>query len=89
MNIGLMIDGVLANVSTFLINEGEKYFKRTPSNLKGTTISEIFGCSDLEEEEFWRKNFIKCFLFIKSINKLLSYFCFLYSIVNSPAAAHR
>lgn len=59
MNIGFDIDGVLTNIENFQIEEGKKHFKTEVVNPKGFSIKEMFGCTEKEEYEFWKKNILK------------------------------
>lgn len=52
MIIGVDCDGVLTDMSAYIYEYGEKYFKRKPSNLNGYSAAEIFDCSDKEELKF-------------------------------------
>jgi len=62
MNIGVDVDGVLANVAEFQLNYGTPYFKKkygySVINPNAFDVKEIFGCSDGERNKFgWDKTF--------------------------------
>lgn len=57
MNIGVDADGVLTDMSAYICEYGEKYFKRKPNNLDGYSTAEIFGCSDKDEFRFGLRYF--------------------------------
>lgn len=57
MRIGVDCDGVLTDMSAYIWQFGEKYFKRKPSNLAGYSTREIFGCSEKEDIRFGLKYF--------------------------------
>ena len=59
MRIGIDADGVLTDMSKFYFEQGERYFKRKPSNPAGYSISEIFGCSAKQEFRFGLRYFVK------------------------------
>lgn len=59
MIIGVDCDGVLTDMSAYIYEYGEKYFKRKPSNLSGYSTTEIFDCSDKEELRFGFRYFFK------------------------------
>ena len=54
-DIAFDIDGVLTDFQKFQLEKGREFFKSEPVDLTGYTISEIFGCTDSEEELFWKK----------------------------------
>lgn len=57
MRIGVDCDGVLTDMSAYICEYGEKWFKRKPTNPSGYSVSEVFGCSDREEFKFGLKYF--------------------------------
>jgi len=57
MIIGVDCDGVLTDMSAYIYEYGEKYFKRKPSNLDGYSTSEIFNCSAKDEFRFGLRYF--------------------------------
>lgn len=57
MIIGVDCDGVLTDMSAYIYEYGEKYFKRKPSNLDGYSTAEIFDCSDKDEFRFGLRYF--------------------------------
>lgn len=59
MIIGVDCDGVLTDMSAYIYEYGEKYFKRKPSNLDGYSASEIFNCSNKDEFKFGFRYFFK------------------------------
>ena len=59
MNIAIDIDGVLTNIAAFQLKYGEMYFKREPINKNGFTLSQMFGCSEEEEKNFWKKYLLR------------------------------
>lgn len=59
LRIGIDADGVLTDMSKFYFEQGERYFKRKPSNPEGYSISEIFDCSSKQEFRFGLRHFVK------------------------------
>ncbi len=57
MIIGVDCDGVLTDMSEYIFEYGEKWFKRKPDNLNGCGTSEIFYCTEKEEFMFGLKYF--------------------------------
>ena len=62
MNIGIDVDGVLANVAEFQLEYGTPYFKKKYGydviNPNAFDVKEIFGCTDKERNKFgWDKTF--------------------------------
>lgn len=57
MIIGVDCDGVLTDMSEYIYEYGEKWFKRKPSNPDGYSTAEIFGCTDKEEFRFGLRYF--------------------------------
>lgn len=57
MIIGVDCDGVLTDMSAYIYEYGEKYFKRKPCNLDGYSTAEIFDCSDKDEFRFGLRYF--------------------------------
>lgn len=55
MNVAFDIDGVLTDLEKFQIEYGRKYFGREEKNKKGSSIRELFACSEVEEYNFWKK----------------------------------
>lgn len=49
MIIGVDCDGVLTDMSKYIYEYGEKWFKRKPGNPCGYSTAEIFGCTNKEE----------------------------------------
>lgn len=58
MIIGIDCDGVLTDMSTYILNFGEKWFKRKPENPNAFNPSEIFNCSKLQELIFSIRFFV-------------------------------
>lgn len=52
MHIGVDCDGVLTDLSEFIIEYGKKWFRRDPDNPDGYRATEVFGCSKLQEAFF-------------------------------------
>lgn len=57
MIIGIDCDGVLTDISTYILHYGEKWFKRKPENPNAFNPSEIFNCSKLHDVLFWLRYF--------------------------------
>ncbi len=57
MIIGVDCDGVLTDMSAYIYEYGEKWFKRKPVNLDGCNTSEIFACTEKEEFRFGLRYF--------------------------------
>lgn len=57
MNIGVDCDGVLTDMTAYICQYGEKWFRRKPVNPCGETTAEIFGCSEKEEFRFGLRYF--------------------------------
>jgi len=57
MNIGIDCDGVLTDMSEYIFEYGEKWFKMKPVNPNGLNVSEIFECSEKEEFLFGLRYF--------------------------------
>lgn len=57
MNIGIDCDGVLTDMTAYICQYGEKWFKRKPVNPCGKDTVEIFGCSKKEEFRFGLRYF--------------------------------
>lgn len=57
MIIGVDCDGVLTDMSAYIYEYGEKYFKRKPKNPDGYSTAEIFDCSDKDELKFGLRYF--------------------------------
>lgn len=57
MIIGVDCDGVLTDMSAYIYEYGEKYFKRKPVNLDGYSTAEIFNCTDKDEFLFGLRYF--------------------------------
>lgn len=57
MIIGVDCDGVLTDMSAYIYEYGEKWFKRKPVNPDGCNVSEIFSCTDKEEFRFGLRYF--------------------------------
>ena len=58
MNIGVDCDGVLTDLSEFIIEYGKKWFRREPDNPSGYRATEVFGCSKLSEAMFGVRYFL-------------------------------
>lgn len=52
MKIGVDCDGVLTDMSAYIFEYGEKYFKRKPVNMDAYNTAEIFDCTEKEEFRF-------------------------------------
>lgn len=52
MRIGIDCDGVLTDMTQFIYEYGEKWFKKKPVNPDGYSMSEIFEVTEREEFEF-------------------------------------
>lgn len=52
MIIGVDCDGVLTNMSAYILTYGEKWFKRSPSDPSGYGAMDAFGCTEREEFKF-------------------------------------
>lgn len=57
MKVGVNFDGVLKNIEQYQLKKGRDYFNKQEINPFGTRISEIFKCTEAEEERFWKDNF--------------------------------
>lgn len=57
MIIGVDCDGVLTDMSAYIYEYGEKWFKRKPVNPDGYSTSEVFSCTDKEEFKFGLRYF--------------------------------
>lgn len=57
MKIGIDCDGVLTDMSAYIYEYGEKWFKRKPTNPAGYSTAEVFGCTEKEEFRFGLKYF--------------------------------
>lgn len=57
MKIGIDCDGVLTDMSEYIYEYGEKWFKRKPSNPDSYSVTEIFDCTDKEEFLFGLRYF--------------------------------
>lgn len=57
MIIGVDCDGVLTDMSAYIYEYGEKFFKRKPVNPDGYSTSEIFDCTDKDEFLFGLRYF--------------------------------
>ena len=57
MIIGIDCDGVLTDMSAYIYEYGEKWFKRKPVNLDGYSTAEIFDCTDKDEFRFGLRYF--------------------------------
>lgn len=58
LNIGVDVDGVLADIEKYQLKYGKKYFNNVDEkniNYEGFDIKEIFNCTDSEREKFWVK----------------------------------
>ena len=59
MIIGVDCDGVLTDMSAFILSCGEKWFKRPPSDPSGYGVMDAFGCTEREEFKFGLRYFFK------------------------------
>ena len=57
MNIGVDCDGVLTDLSEFIIEYGKKWFRREPDDPSGYRATEVFGCSKFNEAMFGARYF--------------------------------
>lgn len=57
MRIGVDCDGVLTDMSAYICEYGEKWFRRKPTNPSGYSLSDVFGCTEEEEFRFGLKYF--------------------------------
>ena len=57
MKIGIDCDGVLTDMTAYICEYGEKWFKRKPVNPSGYSTAEVFGCTEKEELRFGLKYF--------------------------------
>lgn len=57
MKIGVDCDGVLTDMSKYIFEYGEIWFKRKPDNPDGYSTAEIFGCTEKEELRFGLRYF--------------------------------
>ena len=57
MNIGIDVDGVLTDLSGFILENGNKFFKGKRSVINENTykLMDMFDCSKEEEDKFWFK----------------------------------
>ncbi|MCI9434118.1 MAG: hypothetical protein HFI86_02420 [Bacilli bacterium] len=58
LNIGVDVDGVLADIEKYQLKYGKKYFNKIDEkniNYEGFDIREIFNCTNSEREKFWIK----------------------------------
>lgn len=57
INVAFDIDGVLTNIESFMLENGKKFFngKYDVVNPNGYDIKEIFGCTENEENDFWKR----------------------------------
>ena len=60
MNIGFDIDGVLTDFETFVATYGAKFLKKkiknvNIENINEHDVSEMFQCSQQDEDEFWHQ----------------------------------
>lgn len=58
MIIGVDCDGVLTDMAEFVVQCGEKWFKRQPVKLNSLDPSEMFNCSKLQEQLFGIRYFL-------------------------------
>lgn len=56
MIIGVDVDGVLTDVRSFQLTEGEKYFKYPPLDMNGYSISDMYGVDHEKDRAFWAAN---------------------------------
>ena len=61
MNIGIDVDGVLTDLSGFILENGNKFFKGKRSVINENTykLMDMFDCSKEEEDKFWFKYVFK------------------------------
>lgn len=57
MIIGVDCDGVLTDMSAFILKCGKKWFKRAPDNPNGYSVTGVFGCTEKEETKFGLRYF--------------------------------
>ena len=57
MIIGVDCDGVLTDMSAFILKYGKKWFKRAPDNPNGYSVTDVFGCTEKEETKFGLRYF--------------------------------
>ena len=67
MKIIINIDGVLIDKTSFQYQNGLKYFKNNLMfvNEHAYLFRDMFNCSKEENEDFWKKNRLKYYLFAK------------------------
>lgn len=58
MKIGIDADGVLTDMSAFNYEYGERFFRRSPENLAGYSVEDIFGCTSKDEFRFGLKYYL-------------------------------
>ena len=59
MIIGVDCDGVLTDMSAFILTCGGKWFNRAPSDPSGYGVTDAFGCTEREEIQFGLHYFFK------------------------------
>lgn len=57
MKIGVDCDGVLTDMSAYIQDCGEKFFKRKPTNYAGYSVKDVFECSEKENILFGLRYF--------------------------------
>lgn len=59
MRIGIDVDGVLVDTEAFLLRDGKKYFEKkygiSIKNPAAFEVQEMFGCTSMQREAFWRR----------------------------------
>lgn len=59
MDIGIDCDGVLTDMSEYILRYGEKLFGRKASNPDALDITDIFNCTKIQETFFGLRYFLK------------------------------
>lgn len=55
MNIGIDVDGTLIDISRFMLENGEAYFRRPAADPDAFDIEQMFACTKEERTRFWTK----------------------------------
>ena len=58
MNIGIDVDGTLIDISKFMLEKGEKYFRRKAVDPDAFDVVQMFACTPEERTRFWKKNLL-------------------------------
>ena len=68
MNIGIDVDGTLIDIRRFMLERGEKYFRRKAADPDAFDVAQMFACTQEECNRFWKKNLLGYCLRVPVIN---------------------